>query len=1190
MTLLERTGRVGATLSKGGFRAFRGSAQTAENYLLERDTDRLDDYYREGQERTIEHGSVSSLGLDKSELTPEEFRAWMEHRDPITDEVRGTFRQRTFINSEGLEEVGGTPLYQETIISVDKTLSIAAAADPEIAAALERAMSRGCEQAAAAVFEHAITRIGPKGSQRQVKLDRVEYTSVQHATSRAGDPHFHRHMQILPVGKIGDSWRALDGRTLYRLAARVNQAADLAIATDVELRQVLAAKGLTWEPAPGGGRIVEYADLVDAHSQRRDQVATNREALEVSWRMAHPGQEPGPRQRQAWDTHGWAQERPSKEPARDMTPAGVAARIATVRPANLSHRVVGQTAAQIDPRVIAEGALEDLSRARSAWSAADMQAAIDGRLQQTYLIGTEGLLELRVAALDAVMERSVNFLDNGVTVEGVRHFTSDHVLAVDEQLTDALTNRALIPGENGTVDADRGGFMLSEAQQFAAEAIAGTHELVVVQGAAGAGKTTMLEAAQEALARQGRRMVAVSPTKRGALEAGDVLGVDGESVHALLYRAGAHIDESTGRWVLPKVWREQPESLRMDERTVLVVDEAGMLDQDTAAALHTYIDSQHVGSLVLTGDAAQLSAVGRGGYLNRAAQLAGVSLDLDDVRRFRTPEGGVDEQYAQLSLQMREREDAGNIFDQLVARGLMKVGTPEEQLERVADTIALETRMGRSSIVVTSTNAAAQQVNHAIFNRLVNEGLIDTAGYRALGRDGDPIAAGVKVATRENDRELGVANRMTWTVRSVNEDGRVTVFDESGRHRTLDAEYVAQNVQLAYAVTAQGAQGMTVDTAHMLLSDETAAAGAYVGMTRGRDANVLHAVAYDLADARQQFVDAFERDPADLGLDAARAQVDRDLNGLVTGDRARVNEYREQLQAEAVKHEQQAEESEQHAADLDARVSTYEKRAQALRNEHRAADLIAAERVAEAEKTRTEWEKYAEQAEAEAVQVALADGREVLDARVHVDDAAAQVQGGNVFTRRGLERQQEVVTEQWQQALGRTETRWGDAPVSTHELQQWATRASKQHPRTIEARQNVERACVRVEQATNDRMRQLAEHRQEIDTLRSEVIGIYPKRNAFGNEKTVPLDEQTATQWARRHRQNAAERRDQAHEARHEASKLGEMPPKDAAQRIADRETFTPSVRSRTEQMFAQMQAQRAAQQYDRDSERGIGW
>jgi hypothetical protein len=103
--------------------------------------------------------------------------------------------------------------------------------------------------AAEAVSEHAVTRVGDLGKQRQVKFERVEFTSVQHTTSRTGDPHYHRHMQILPVGFAEGRWRAMDGRTLYRLAERVNAAADLALSTDMELRQVLASEGLSWEPA-----------------------------------------------------------------------------------------------------------------------------------------------------------------------------------------------------------------------------------------------------------------------------------------------------------------------------------------------------------------------------------------------------------------------------------------------------------------------------------------------------------------------------------------------------------------------------------------------------------------------------------------------------------------------------------------------------------------------------------------------------------------------------------------------------------------------------------------------------------------------------------------------------------------------------------------------------------------------------
>src|SRR5699024_2865487 len=212
-----------------------------------------------------------------------------------------------------------------------------------------------------------------------------------------------------------------------------------------------------------------------------------------------------------------------------------------------------------------------------------------------------------------------------------------------------------------------------------------------------------------------------------------------------------------------------------------------------------------------------------------------------------------------------------------------------------------EQQAGRSTIAVTSTNAAAQQINHAVYERLVDAGVIDPATV-TYGRDGDPIAAGAQVATRENDRELGVANRQTWTVRGVNADGRITVADPTtGHHRTLDADYVAEHVQLAYAVTGHGAQGMTVDTAHTVLSDEMDAAGAYVGMTRGRTANVLHVVAVDEQDAREQFIDAFARDSADRGLDEARKQVERDMHGILAGNAATVAAEVDQLIHDAAK-------------------------------------------------------------------------------------------------------------------------------------------------------------------------------------------------------------------------------------------------------------------------------------------------
>ncbi|MDR2380091.1 MAG: hypothetical protein LBE08_02770 [Bifidobacteriaceae bacterium] len=55
-------------------------------------------------------------------------------------------------------------------------------------------------------------------------------------------------------------------------------------------------------------------------------------------------------------------------------------------------------------------------------------------------------------------------------------------------------------------------------------------------------------------------------------------------------------------------------------------------------------------------------------------------------------------------------------------------------------------------------------------------------------------------------------------------------------------------------------------------------------MTRGRRANLLHIVAADWADAKQQYIDAAGRDRADRGLaDAARQAAEGVSNSLCVG-------------------------------------------------------------------------------------------------------------------------------------------------------------------------------------------------------------------------------------------------------------------------------------------------------------------
>jgi hypothetical protein len=89
----------------------------------------------------------------------------------------------------------------------------------------------------------------------------------------------------------------------------------------------------------------------------------------------------------------------------------------------------------------------------------------------------------------------------------------------------------------------------------------------------------------------------------------------------------------------------------------------------------------------------------------------------------------------------------------------------------------------------------------------------------------------------------------------------------------LPAEYAGRFVELAYATTVHGAQGETVDRAHVAISETTGAAAAYVAMTRGRHQNVAHLVAASIVDAKMRWVEVFSRDRADLGPAHAKRQA-----------------------------------------------------------------------------------------------------------------------------------------------------------------------------------------------------------------------------------------------------------------------------------------------------------------------------
>ena len=671
---------------------------------------------------------------------------------------------------------------------------------------------------------------------------------MRHYTSRAGDPHRHLHLQINARVWAAGRWRGIHTVGVRDSLDAINGMGHAAVMCDPAFRAALARHGYSLDLA--SGEVAELAPYVGAFSARTAQIRHNVERYEAEWRADHPHQEPGPKLRQAWDRRAWATARPDKVVPQDG--AELAKRwIDELHGLCFQEPRQGVTVdvtpvGRLHRDELVETVLTRLGSKRSAWNAADIRGEMEQQIAAAGVV-TDPVVrrELAEDLTARAMEACTPLLPRTDVPEHVRSLTSPQVLAVEDRLTTALTTRAQQPLTTGYTTQSPA---FDDAQRAVLAAMTGTSALLVVEGAAGAGKTKTLEGARRLLEQQGHRLVVVTPTLKAAQVAAQELGTRAFSAAWLTYQHGFRWDDD-GHWkrenvdgVLRAAW------LRPGD--VLLVDEAGMLDQDTALALLTIADERRA-RLVLMGDRHQLPAVGRGGVLDLAIACApsAARLTLDVVHRFEDPA------YADLSLLMRRGERTGEVFDRLLARGEIRIHATEVERRQA---LTLE-----AGLVIADTHEQVDALNAAIRQGRVWRGEVDPRREVTTSR-GERIGVGDRIATRRNDRDLDVANRETWRVTAIDPDGCLHVAD-GDRRRVVPTGYVHEHVELAYASTAYGAQGQTVDTAHVVIGEHTSAAAAYVAMTRGRQHNTAHIVAESVMDARTQWGTVFARDGADLG-------------------------------------------------------------------------------------------------------------------------------------------------------------------------------------------------------------------------------------------------------------------------------------------------------------------------------------
>ncbi len=257
--------------------------------------------------------------------------------------------------------------------------------------------------------------------------------------------------------------------------------------------------------------------------------------------------------------------------------------------------------------------------------------------------------------------------------------------------------------------------------------------------------------------------------------------------------------------------------------------------------------------LVCVGDPAQLPAVGRGGMFAHWCEVLPAH-HLEQVHRF------ADDWQAEASLALRQGDQAA--AKAYAARHRLQTVHPALLADQVARKHEVITSRGQSVAINTASAGTARTINVEIQRRRNPRGRSTSV---ALADDTRALV-GDQVATRRNDpgpvtdRGSPVRNRQTWTVKAVGEDGSLSVADPQRGQVRLPARYVARHLELAWAVTGYGNQGVTTDHGICVVEASSSRAGIYVGMTRGRGHNLAWVVdRTGLADAEEAFAAAIAR-------------------------------------------------------------------------------------------------------------------------------------------------------------------------------------------------------------------------------------------------------------------------------------------------------------------------------------------
>nr|WP_224770210.1 MobF family relaxase [Mycobacterium simulans] len=702
-------------------------------------------------------------------------------------------------------------------VSLIRALLADEVADKAISTAHATAISEAMEYLAA----HAgYTRIHNPVTDKKdlVKLPGLVAIAYQHETSRAGDPHLHTHV-IVPNRQARHDGQlvSIDGTSLY------HEARAAGVIYQATLRRELhRSLGVEWNVADPAAGMAEVAGIsgetITAWSQRSTQlrewaagnlaVADARHLTPAQLATAQKATRPAKPEQLAWAelrAHWRTDER------------GLAIDGAAWRQARQTREQAARTPLNRNWLVAAAQRIET-----AAFTRADLIEIVGSQLPVDTEDSPRTLVE---SAIDHVAVR-LTATRQPHQREGHERFTLDAILTEEAALLD-LIDAHDVRAAMWTKDTDTTG--LSPDQKRAVENVAQSPWLVQPLSApAGAGKTTSMRALASVARRRHGQVLVLAPT--------------GKAVDVAV-REGAG---DTGFTIVNALHCLQTGTLKLGHLDLVIIDEAGMVGTNDLRQLLTATTKANA-KTVLVGDAHQLAPVkARGGMFAQLCTDLPWTQKLSEVWRMHDRE----ERAASLALRDGGPAPVRRAIDWYRKHERLHTG---DEIAMASDALAAyrsDIAGGKDALLLCSTREMADALNRRIHTEAINP----TAPTIGIAR-GQRVAVGDLIISRRNDPSIPVLdatgsapaadpvrNGNRWRVYAIDpQNNRIAArrLDDDAR-AVFTGDYLTEHIAQGYAVTVHSAQGVTADTTHAVLGENTTRAMLYVAMTRGRDTNTAY--------------------------------------------------------------------------------------------------------------------------------------------------------------------------------------------------------------------------------------------------------------------------------------------------------------------------------------------------------------